>query len=275
MGVTEHSVPKRDDESGVDTGSETAAEGRPVTAMAGRDKLAEFRGDLRSAERRAGGEVDLGRNVIVLAALMVGLAFTFFAPHSGFVLGYDVLLDTEVAHRYFTMLPERIYTSILLVGVLLVLATILTRSSIVAFVTWVVSCIQAAYSVFAGWMRQSRPPSEASEGIGWGLALGIALSILLAITMSYLVFRRTSFQAALFEARREEVHNDPVLRAQQQYLRSGLIEHTGTDVAMVDDRRERSKRRRAQREAEAGESAGETDGTGTSGTAGATEPDES
>ena len=64
------------------------------------------------------------------------------------------------------------------------------------------------------------------------------------------------------------MHNDPVLRAQQQYLRSGLIEHTGTDVAMVDDRRERSKRRRGQREAEAGE----TDGTGT---AGATEPDES
>ena len=134
---------------------------------------------------------------------------------------------------------------ILLVGILLVLATIISRSAVVAFVTWAVSCVQAVYSVFAGWMRQSRPPAEASEGIGWGLAMGIALSILMAITMCLVVFRKSTFQAALAEARRQEVDSDPVLRAQQQYLRAGLIDNTSTDVdAMVDDRRDRSRRRR-------------------------------
>lgn len=215
------------------------------------DKLAEFRGDLRAAERRASGEIQLGKQVIPMGILLVGLVFTFFAPHSGNVLGFDVLLDTDVARRYFTMLPERIYTIILLVGVLLVVATIISRSAVVAFVTWMVACIQAVYSVFAGWMRQSRPPSEASEGIGWGLALGIAFSILLVITMSIVVFRKSTFQAALAAARREEVHEDPVLRAQQQYLRAGLIDNTGTEVdAMVDDRRDRSRRRREKREQE-------------------------
>lgn len=213
-----------------------------------RDKLAEFRGDLRAAERKASGEIQLGKQVVPMGVLLVGLIFTFFAPHSGNVLGFDVLLDTDVARRYFTMVPERIYTIILLVGILLVIATILTRSAVVAFVTWTVACIQAVYSVFAGWMRQSRPPSEASEGIGWGLALGIAFSILLAITMCFVVFRKSTFQAALAAARREEVQEDPVLRAQQQYLRAGLIDNTGTDVdAMVDDRRDRSKRRREKR----------------------------
>lgn len=216
-----------------------------------RDKLAEFRGDLRSAERKASGEIQLGRQVVPMGVLLVGLIFTFFAPHSGSVLGFDVLLDTDVARQYFTMVPERVYTIILLVGILLVIATILSRSAVVAFVTWTVSCIQAVYSVFAGWMRQSRPPSEASEGIGWGLALGIAFSIAMAITMCFVVFRKSTFQAALAAARREEVHEDPVLRAQQQYLRAGLIDNTGTEVdSMVDDRRDRSKRRREQRAAE-------------------------
>lgn len=212
---------------------------------AGGDKLAEFRDDLRGAERKAGGEIDLGPRVVPMGIFLVGLIFTYFAPHSGNVLGFDVLFDTDVARQYYTMLPERIYTIILLVGILLVIATILSRSAVVAFVTWVVTCIQAVYSVFAGWMRQARPPEQASEGIGWGLALGIALSIAMAITMAFVVFRKTAFQAALATARREEVDADPVLRAQQQYLRSGLIEHTGTDVdGLVDDRRARSRRRR-------------------------------
>lgn len=231
-------------EDNADTAARPTGTATPATG----DKLADFRGDLRGAEKRAGGEIDLGMRVVPLGILLAGLIFTFFAPHSGNVLGFDVLLDTDVARRYFTMLPERIYTIILLVGILLVIATILSRSAVVAFVTWGVACVQAVYSVFAGWMRQSRPPSEASEGIGWGLALGIALSIALAITMCFVVFRKSTFQAALAEARREEVHADPVLRAQQQYLRSGLIANTGTDVdAMVDDRRERSKRRREKR----------------------------
>nr|WP_240941496.1 hypothetical protein [Corynebacterium xerosis] len=208
---------------------------------------------MRAAERRASGEITLGKQVVPMGILLVGLIFTFFAPHSGSVLGFDVLLDTDVAQRYFTMVPERIYSIILLVGILLVVATILSRSAVVAFVTWVVACIQAVYSVFAGWMRQSRPPSEASEGIGWGLAMGIAFSIAMAITMCFVVFRKSTFQAALAAARRDEVHDDPVLRAQQQYLRAGLIDNTGTDIdAMVDDRRDRSKRRREKRAAEPG-----------------------
>lgn len=225
--------------------------GKPGTAE--RDKLSEFRGDLRAAERRASGEITLGKQVVPMGILLVGLIFTFFAPHSGSVLGFDVLLDTDVAQRYFTMVPERIYSIILLVGILLVVATILSRSAVVAFVTWVVACIQAVYSVFAGWMRQSRPPSEASEGIGWGLAMGIAFSIAMAITLCFVVFRKSTFQAALAAARRDEVHDDPVLRAQQQYLRAGLIDNTGTDIdAMVDDRRDRSKRRREKRAGEPG-----------------------
>ncbi len=229
-----------------------------------RDKLAEFRGDLREAERKAGGEIQLGMAVVPVGVLLVGLIFTFFAPHSGVVLGFDVLLDTDVSRQYFTMLPERIYSIILLVGILLVIATILSRSAVVAFVAWAAVCIQAVYSIFAGWMRQSRPPSEASEGIGWGLAMGIALSILMAITLSFVVFRKSTFQAALAAARREEVDEDPVLRAQQQYLRAGLIDNTGTDVdAMVDDRRDRSKRRRAKRaeQAEQAEKTAQTEKT--------------
>ncbi|MEJ5919672.1 MULTISPECIES: Rv2732c family membrane protein [unclassified Corynebacterium] len=212
-----------------------------------KDRLAGFRDDLRGAERKAAAELQLGAAVVPMGIAVVGLVMTYFLPHAGNVLGFDVLLNTDVAQQYFTKLPERIFSIIMLVGILMTIATILSRTTLVAFINWVVVCIQAVYSVFAGWMRQSRPPSEASEGISYGLAIAIGLSLLLAITLSFVTFKKTRFQSALETARRDEADADPVLRAQQQYLRGGSIPHTATDVTLVDDRRDRVRRRKEQR----------------------------
>lgn len=218
------------------------------------DHLEQYRGDLRGAEKKAASELNLGFAVVPMGITAIGLIATYFMPHSGSVLGFDVLFHTEVAQKYFSTTPERIYTVIALIGVLLTFATLFTRTTVLAFVTWAVTCVQAVYSIFAGWMRQSRPPEQPGDGIAWGLALGIFFSLMLAITMSFVAFRKTSLQKSLAEARREEAHSDPVSRAQQQYLRSGLTPHTVTEVEIVDDRRDRVKARReakARHEAEA------------------------
>lgn len=213
---------------------------------------------LRVQERKAAGELELGRAVIPMMIAVVGLITSFFLPHSGVVLGFDVLLDTDIARDYFTTRPERIYSVFVVLGVLLAIATLITRTTILAFVTWFVACIQMVYSVFAGWMRQSRPPELAGEGISFGLMLGIFCSFLLAISVSFIAFRRSKQQLAIATQRRKHADTDPVLRAQQVYLRSGLTPNTTTDVAVVDDRRERARnRKRAQHDADQGE---QTDG---------------
>lgn len=217
---------------------------RDVAVTSGEKTAESLQGrDLRAEERKAAAELQLGRAAIPMLIAAIGLIVSFFLPHSGVVLGFDVLLDTDVARKFFTTAPERIYSVLVVVGVLLAFATLLTRTTAVAFVAWAVSSVQAVYSVFAGWMRQSRPQELAGEGIAWGLALSIVCSFLLAITLSIIAFRRTRRQHELANERRVHADSDPVLRAQQAYLRSGLTPNTTTDVEMVDDRRQRAKRR--------------------------------
>ena len=92
-------------------------------------------------------------------------------------------------------------------------------------------------------MRQSRPQELAGEGISFGLMLGIFCSFLLAISVTFIAFRRSKEQLAIATKRRKHADTDPVLRAQQVYLRAGLAPNTTTDVEVVDDRRERARRR--------------------------------
>ncbi|MDO5730914.1 Rv2732c family membrane protein [Corynebacterium sphenisci] len=235
----------------------TAAE---VAAPDGRAP-AQVHEDLRAAERRAAGDIEFSGPLVAVLVASVVLLVTFFLPHSGPVLGFDVLLDTDTARFNHTTPPERLYTIFLVITILLGFATFLSRSAVVAFVGWVFACVTAVYSMFAGWMRQTRPLPQDDGGISWGLIIGMIAAVSLAVAISAVVFRRSTLQAALELARREQAGSDPVLRAQQQYLRSGLTPLTSTDLAIVDDRRERSRRRRAAR-AEAERAAREDDAAG-------------
>lgn len=236
----------------------TAAEAAPD----GRDP-AQVHEDLRAAEKRAAGDIEFSGPLVAVLVAAVVLLVTFFLPHSGPVLGFDVLLDTDVA-RFNNITPaERLYTIFMVVTILLSFATFLSRSAVVAFIGWIFACVTAVYAMFAGWMRQTRPLLQTGDGISWGLIIGMIAAASLAVGISAVVFRRSTLQAALELARREQAHSDPVLRAQQQYLRSGLTPNTSTDLVIVDDRRERSRRRRAAR-AEAERAVGE-DGAGSAG----------
>lgn len=214
-------------------------------------RIVEYRDDLTGAEKKFGREVQATPVLWVCLALAVGLVITYFLPFSGSVLGFDILLDTDIAEANRVTLPERVFSILMLVTVLLVFATLLSRSSGVAFAAWGFSGVSAAYSVFAGWMRQSRQarysaediPTDAGAGISYGLMAAIALSFMLAIALSVLVFTRSNMLTVLQAARREEMHSDPVLREQQVFLRSGLTPRTETELEVVDDRRAKARER--------------------------------
>lgn len=212
--------------------------------------IEQWGGDLATAERKAGREVDYSGGLVPLALGMFAVLMSYFLPHSGQVFGYDVLFYSPRAEDFDTTMPERIYTWLALAGgVLLVIGTIVSKSWLVAWVNWFFAGVGWWYSVFAIWMGQTRPVTSAGEGPSYGLVLGAVGMTMVFITMSFVLFRRNPLQKALARKRREDAHRDEASRMAQQRLRTGLIERVSEDP-LVDDRRARAKARREKRRAE-------------------------
>lgn len=201
-------------------------------------------GDLATAERRAGREVDYGPALIPMALGMFAVLMSYFLPHSGQVFGFDVLLYTPKAEGFDTTMPERIYSWLALIGgVLLTVGTIVSRSWLVAWFNWAFAGVGWWYSVFAIWMGQTRPVTSAGEPPSYGLIIGAVGMTIVFLTMTFVLFRRNPLQKALANLRREMAHENEESRMAQQRLRTGLMERVSTDE-IVDDRRARARARR-------------------------------
>lgn len=200
-------------------------------------------GDLAKAERTAAGTIVLGSALPVLLCGAILMLVVIFMPHSGEVRGYDVLLFSDRAESFVTTLPERVYMWLSLVGgVMLTLGTVLSRSSLVAWVAWAVTGIGWVYAILAVGMRQSRPPTEPGDGPGVGLILGLIGMIVIFIALSSRLLRRGAVQQALANRRREEASRNDEAEAAQLVLRTGLEPQRDTEI--VDDRRDRVRSRR-------------------------------
>ncbi|MFC2698389.1 MAG: hypothetical protein ACFN09_10445, partial [Bifidobacterium dentium] len=104
------------------------------------------------------------------------------------VYGFDVLFYSDRAQEMVTTWPERIYVWLALVGgIFLPIGVIVSRSTLVAWVTWVVSGVGWVFGIFAIWMRQSRPPTEPGSGPSFGLIVGFAAIIVIFATISTVV----------------------------------------------------------------------------------------
>lgn len=211
------------------------------------DRLAKYRDDLGGAERKAARQVVLGRYMPLLAFGFLVPLITIFLPHAGDVRGFDVLFDTPVAQNNDTTKPEMIFSWLRLTAILLTIGTIVSKSWMVAWVTWAFAGVAWWYNVFAVWMRQTRPPTLTGDGPAIPLIFSLLGLTVLFIAMSAVVFQKNPLQRALAAARREEAHRDEESRLAQQRLRTGIEECEVAEI--VDDRRAHAKARR-QRKAE-------------------------
>ncbi|AGP30934.1 Rv2732c family membrane protein [Corynebacterium terpenotabidum] len=212
------------------------------------DSLAEAAGgDLAKAERQAAGTIIIGSATVptIIGILMVLVAL--FLPHSGEVRGFDVLLYTDRADEFLTTMPERIFVWLYFIGgVLLTPATLLSKSSLVAWVNWVVGGISVFYCILAAGMRNTRGPNEPGSGPSVGMFLAGLGMLIIVVALSTRIFRRTAVQAAMNARRRAAADRDEASQAAQQRLRVGLPAVT-RDV-YVDDRRQKAAARRRWRE---------------------------
>lgn len=240
-------VTKKNDANSADSPQES----KPGVAGAtedtqGKDPLAAYRGDLTAAEEKAAKMVDYRQQLPFMALGLMLVLVSLFLPHSRDVLGIDVLFNSPTAQKFQITMPERVYATLaVLGGVMLTIGTIVSRSWLVAWVNWAFAGVGWWYSVFAIWMRQSRPVTDPAGPPSYGLVIGAIGMTILFVMITWVLFRRNPLQRALAAARREEAHRSAEAQAAQQRLRTGVEEWPKAELEdIVDDRRARAKQRR-------------------------------
>lgn len=209
------------------------------------DRLARYRDDLAGAERQASKTVNLGRAPLWMAIGLVGFFVSLFLPHSGEVIGLDVLFFSDTAQKFVTTVPERIYVWLGVIGVVLLnIGTLVSRSTLIALLAWFFSGATFFYSIFAIWMRQSRPPTEPGVGPSYGLIIGAVSVFIAALAYSTVVFSKSKLQKALAQARIVEKKKDSVAEVQETILAMNR------DTELVDDRRSRRRKSKAENKPE-------------------------
>ncbi|AWT26039.1 hypothetical protein Csp1_12390 [Corynebacterium provencense] len=210
-------------------------------------------GDLAKAERQAAGTIVLGSATAPLFFGVVLVLVALFLPHSGQVRGFDVLLFSDRSDEFLTTMPERVFVWLYFVGgLLLAPATAISRSSLVAWVNWVICGVGTFYCFLAVGMRNSRGPEEPGSGPSVGMFLAGLGMFVIVVALSTRLFRRTAVQAAFNARRRREADRDEKSKAAQQVLRVGQPPVPAD--RLVDDRRKRAAVRRQRRAAAAGDS---------------------
>lgn len=178
--------------------------------------------DLYSQEKKAGLVVDLGPSRMTLIVGLVLYLIAFFLPFAGSVTGFDILLNNPSDSGFTVSVLERIYVYATFLGLVIFnILVLITRSSILTLLGWFFSGIGLFYSLFAVWMRQTRPAVEQNYGISVGLVLSVLACVILAWGYTGLVLRRTPKQEALFHARVQESRDatpDPIADTQLRLL---------------------------------------------------------
>lgn len=224
------------------------------------DAVAALGDDLHAAEKQASQTINLRPVQVPMGLAMIAFFLSLFLPHSGSVLGLDVLFNSATAQQFLTTVPERIYTWLGVIGVLVLgAAALFSRYTLVALFSWFFSGCAAFYSIFAIWMRQSRPPTEPGEGPAYGLLLGAVAVWVFALALSRVILKRSALQRAVAHARAQRQEEDEVAKEQLRILRAESLESAaeedgqpaGEDQAGTgprDTRRQRSAQRRRARE---------------------------
>jgi len=235
-----------------------ADDGRPKSSAGGtrvrsrmtvEEHIAAHGGDVAAAEKSAARELTFKGEQVPLGIAMIGFVLSLFFPHSGEVLGIDVLFDSETARFYLTTLPERIYVWAGVVGVVaLTVAAIVTRLALVGYLAWFFSGVSLFYSIFAMWMRQSRPPTDPGVGPSFGLIMGAVCVLVAAVSWSFVIVHKSSLQKALDAVRRRgnPRAEDKVAQTQMSILdqEARRINEGQDNPLLVDDRRRRAAQRR-------------------------------
>lgn len=207
-------------------------------------QAADSRRDLAREEKRAARTMSLGgHRWALLAALVLYVAYLVL-PHAGSVFGFQVLLQLPAAEEAGIKLTEYIYSILLFLGIgLFTTLTLVTRRTVFGLLAWMFSTVGLFYTVFALWLRQTRPASEEDAATGIGMWLSIVAVALAVVTYSMVALRRDPEQKRIAQERAQNENLDEVGFAQRAAMVTRQSTSYEDNPLFIDDRRRRAAER--------------------------------
>jgi signal transduction histidine kinase len=182
-----------------------------------------FRADIDDAERRIAREIEPGARALVVSILVFVLLASFILPHTGDVLGWDVLFASHGSAAAAVALPSRVFAWLALVfGVGFSMLALLTRRWALAWVALAGSAVASAVGLLAVWSRQTVAAGHPGPGVG--LVVAWITVIVLTFHWARVVWSRTIVQLAAEEQRRRAA-----ARRQSRTLLDALDESDDTE----------------------------------------------
>lgn len=195
--------------------------------------------DLAAREKRVSARVHLGPQLWLLVAALVLYVVSLVLPQAGQVRGYEVLFQLEPAQEAGIKVTEYIYSILVFLGVgVLTTLVLITRRTALASLAWMFTTVGFAYSIFALWLRQTRPTSEDGVEMNIGFWFSLLAVGLAFLAFAFVVLRRSPEQAEIARARAQADSLDEVGRMQQEANFS-----TEQNPLLQDDRRARASER--------------------------------
>lgn len=200
--------------------------------------------ELAALEKDAAKTLELGDKKGFLIAAVALYAIGLLLPHIRGVAGWQVLFLTDTASDANIRLAEYIFYILGAIGVFLfTLGTLTLRRTWMAWVAWIFSCVTLVYSVFAAWMRQTSPGTDATI-VHIGMIVSTVAAGAAVWGLSSIILARSDRQRDIAQMRAEAGDLDAVSAAQADLLRQQQ-NNPENNPLLVDDRRARVKRRRA------------------------------
>lgn len=200
--------------------------------------------DLAKKEKRAARTLTLGRQFWALVTALALYVAYLVLPHAGGVPGFQVLLQLSAAEEAGIKVTEYIYSILLFLGLgLFTTLTLITRLTTFALIAWMFSTVALIYSLFALWLRFTRPVSEADVSTGIGLWISILGVLLAVVTYSMVALRRDDHQKQAAQQRAEHGNLDEVGFAQRAAMVTRQNTSYEDNPLFVDDRRRQAAQR--------------------------------
>lgn len=201
---------------------------------------------LAQAEKKAARRMSLtGYRWALIAAVAIWIGYLIL-PHARGVSGFEVTFFLPGSRDAGIKVTEYVYAVLIGLGIgVFTTLVLITKRTAYGLIAWMLTTVGLFYSVFALWLRQTRP----SSGDGVDMSIGMYLSIVgvacAVFTYSMVALRRSPEQRKIAEDRAASDNLDEVGRAQRELLEAER-DRVGENPLLVDDRRQRAAERHRQ-----------------------------
>lgn len=203
---------------------------------------AETSRDLAEAEKKAASRLSLGSYLWWLVAALVLYVVYLVVPHAGDVLGFEVTFRLPAAVDAGIKITEYVFAWLMLVGLgVFTTLTVITRRTVFGLIAWMFVTVALFYSLFAMWLRMTRPSSGDGVDMGIGMLIAILAVVLAEIAYAMVALRRNPEQTRIAEERARHANLDEVGYAQREAMTERPADQP--NPLLVDDRRRRAAER--------------------------------